>query len=128
MVGIHHFVVSSYLNFAIGVTGVVVQLLLGESLWDTVLVASQFSVVSWVLVVLASVLVMVAQTTKFLAVQNYPAGKLQVFAYFMLPAQFFVDTVFFGVRFNRMQLAGLALFVSLYSVIFARFCLRRDIR
>jgi len=93
MVNVHHFVVSSYLNFSVGIAGAVMVWILGESFFGA---AMQFDWVSWVLIVAASWLVMVAQTAKFLALQNYPAGKLQILAYFALPVQFFIDTVFFG--------------------------------
>ena len=83
MVNIHHYVVSSYLNFAVGITGAIAAWLLGQNLAETV---RELSILSWVLVTLGSALVMVAQIAKFLAVQNYPAGKLQVWSYFSLPA------------------------------------------
>jgi drug/metabolite transporter (DMT)-like permease len=125
MVNIHHFVVSSYLNFAIGIIGAIFSWLLGQSLAESV---SEMSILSWLLVFMASALVMITQIAKFLAVQNYPAGKLQVFSYFMLPAQFIVDTTFFGVEFNRMQMVGLLIFIILYGIIFARFFLRPDLK
>ena len=56
--------------------------LLGESFFAA---AKEFTVLSWILITMCSGLVMVAQTAKFLALQNYPASKLQVFAYFSLP-------------------------------------------
>jgi drug/metabolite transporter (DMT)-like permease len=125
MVNIHHYVVSSYLNFAVGITGAIAAWLLGQNLAETV---RELSILSWVLVTLGSALVMVSQIAKFLAVQNYPAGKLQVWSYFSLPAQFLIDTTLFGVKFNRVQMLGLSIFIVLYGVIFIRFCVQRNIK
>jgi len=64
MVNIHHFVVSSYLNVSVGLAGVLMTWILGDSFFGA---ARQFTMFSWILISLCSGLVMVAQTAKFLA-------------------------------------------------------------
>ena len=57
MVSVHYLVVSSYLNFSVGIAGAVMVWLLGESYFDA---ARQFNWLSWVLITSASAVVMVA--------------------------------------------------------------------
>jgi uncharacterized membrane protein len=74
------------------------------------------------MVISASILVLLAQMAKYMALQNHQASKLQIIFYLSLPLQFIVDSTFFGLSFTMQQFIGLILFICLYIAIVFRHC------
>ena len=64
MVNIHYLVVSSYLNFSLAITAIIMIGLLGESYTEFL---PGITLLSWILLIIISASVMIAQTSKFLA-------------------------------------------------------------
>ena len=75
----------------------------------------EFTLQTWILIVVSSILTVLSSTTKFTALKYQKASDLQVLAFVPNLWQFLIDLIIINLSFSKMQMVGFALLFLFYG-------------
>lgn len=75
----------------------------------------EFTLETWILIVVSSILTVLSSTTKFTALKYQKASDLQVLAFVPNLWQFLIDFIIINLSFSKMQLVGFGLLFLFYG-------------
>lgn len=114
-------VVSTYMAFSLLVVFLPICLIFNFDLT----IAYQFSFTDWLCIIGISVITIVAQTLRFMAISNHPLAGLQPFTFIMPLQQFLTDVLLFQLNFSALQFLGMQLLILVYVAPSLWACLKK---